>query len=165
MVRPITNWCPMMRIACRMAVRTTGSPARFASLPSKCMGLSRVVSSSFSRLPVSIRPQVDALTNSESLVPRWSFQRADVSLSAINRSAVSESGMRSKASAMHMSNTPSSEERSYCWRNASSPPSLALALRTALTSCLAVSWILSRIDMPESAAATSSRTRDCSSAR
>ena len=26
MVRPITNWWPMMRMACRIAVRTTGSP-------------------------------------------------------------------------------------------------------------------------------------------
>jgi hypothetical protein len=33
---------------------------------------------------VSIKPQVDAMTNSDSLVPRWSFHFAAVIFSAIS---------------------------------------------------------------------------------
>ena len=57
--------------------------------------------------PVSSNAQVEALTNSDSLVPRCACQSAFASLSAISRSAVAASGMRSSASARHISTMPS----------------------------------------------------------
>ena len=111
----MTNWWPMIRIAWRTARRITGSPTR-PSRRLKAPCTSRLVSSARStRWPVSIRPQVEALTSTESDWPMCFFQSASPSLSRISLSAVSWSGMRSSASATHISSTPSSLPRSY-WR-------------------------------------------------
>ena len=114
-MRPMTNWWPMMRIAWRTARRITGSPARPTRRFSAPVKSRRVSSARLTSWPVSIRPQVEALTKTESLVPMCFFQSASPSLSRISLSAVALSGMRSSASATHMSSTPSSLERSY-WR-------------------------------------------------
>ena len=109
--------------------------------------------------PVSIRPQVEALTNSDWLSPRWLAQSPARSLSAISRSAVSSSGMRNKASARHIRITPSCDDRSYCRRKASSPVLAAGALRTASTSFLAVactSWCCASSSRARSASARTS---------
>ncbi len=105
----------MIFIAWRTARRITGSPTRpTRRLKAPCT--SRLVSSARStRWPVSIRPQVEALTSTDSDWPTWRFQSASPSLSRISASAVSWSGMRSSASATHISSTPSSLPRSY-WR-------------------------------------------------
>ena len=60
----------LMRIAWRMAPRTIGSPIRVTSRETKLPGVPRSASSSDTMRPVSSRPQVDALTNSDSLSPR-----------------------------------------------------------------------------------------------
>ena len=164
-VRPMTNWCPMIRIACLIAVRISGSPARLAIFPRYCAGVFVTVVSSCRTSPVNIKPHVEALTNSESLAPKWSFHRAEVTLSAISRSAVSASGMRSNASAMHISNTPSCDDKSYCCKKASIPPSRADCLRTARTRPAAVSPIVAHRFEPASAKSTNSRTSAASSAR
>ena len=69
MVRPTTNSPPMMRIARRTARRTSGSPALRVSLRIH-PAASDLIAGSRSRMPpVSIRPQVEALTNSDSDLP------------------------------------------------------------------------------------------------
>ncbi len=60
----------MMRMAWRIAVRTTGSPLRLISRPNIVPRLLRVFSDKATSLPVSIRPQVPALTRMEELLPR-----------------------------------------------------------------------------------------------
>ncbi len=67
----MTNWWPMIRIAWRTARRITGSPTR-PTRRLKALWTSRLVSSARStRWPVSIRPQVEALTSTESDWPMW----------------------------------------------------------------------------------------------
>jgi hypothetical protein len=68
---------------------------------------------------VSIRPQVEALTNSEFERPECESQSPAASFSAINWSAVSSSGMRNSASARHISAMPSWLERPNSCRKAS----------------------------------------------
>ena len=131
-----------MRIAWRIAVRTTGSPMRPTTRDIALDGAATSPGSSRTMRPVSISPQVEALTNSDWLSPRWLAQSPALSLSAIRRSAVSSSGMRSSASARHIRMTPSCDERSYWRRNASRPVlRLAGAARTASTSRCASRWI------------------------
>ena len=65
-------------------------------------------------------------------------------LSRISRSTVSASGMRSSASARHISATPSCEDSAYSWRNASMPPLPSRSRRTASTSRRAVAAMRSR---------------------
>ena len=72
-------------------------------------------------LPVSTRPQVAALTNRDGLMPRWARQSPGASLSRISASRVAASGMRSKASARHISATPSWLESEYSWIRPSTP--------------------------------------------
>ncbi len=79
---------------------------------------------SFAVRPVSSRPQVAAFTNSEGLRPRWACQSPAPILSRIRASRVSSSGMRSSASARHISATPSWLDSAYSWIRASTPPPL-----------------------------------------
>ena len=134
MLRPITNWLPINRMAWRSAPRTTGSELPDNSRPKAAAGPRVVELSSWISLPVSIRPQVEALTNTRSLLPRWAAQSASRSLSAISASAVSWSGMRSSDSARHISSTPSSEDKSYSCIRASSDDWSRLRARTPRTS-------------------------------
>ena len=85
--------------------RISGSPPRptmrrsAAPRPtSLCVATSR---------PVSNRPQVAALTNSDGLLPRCDCQLPPLILSRISASRVAASGMRSSASARHIRATPS----------------------------------------------------------
>ncbi len=123
MVRPMTNWRPRMRIACKSALRMTGSPERATSRPSTPPRSASLLSFSRSTRPVSISAQVEALTNQEWLWPRCRSHLAEPILSLISRSAVSASGMRNSASARHISTTPSSLDSSYSSMKASMPPS------------------------------------------
>ena len=164
MLRPITYWWPMMRIACRMAVRTIGSPLRLISRPSVDRKFLCALSDNATSFPVSISPQVEALTSTDELLPRCDSQSASPSLSAISFSAVSSSGMRSNASARHIRTTPSSEERSYSCMKASSKPCSALRARTEPTSAQA-RWLTRSSDSgSKRARASSLRTTSASSA-
>ena len=132
-VRPMTNCSAISRIACRIATRTTGSPARATTRSYQLAGSLADSASICVSLPVSISPQVDALTSSDGLCPRCFCQSPRESLSRISRSAVSASGMRNSASATHISSTPSCVDRSYCCRNDSMPALPAWRARTAST--------------------------------
>ena len=76
-------------MACLSAARATGSPSLAASLPYQERASPTSLRSSATTRPVSMSPQVDALTSSESLSPRWSSQAPLGILSAMSRSAVS----------------------------------------------------------------------------
>ena len=66
MVRPMTNWWPMMRIAWRIAARTTGSPMPADEPRDQAARRRRARRRRVDTMrPVSIRPQVEALTNSD----------------------------------------------------------------------------------------------------
>ena len=152
----------MMRIAWRTATRMVGSPTRVTSrriAPPKSLR----VPSSLTIWPVSIRPQVEALTSSDSLRPRCLRQFASPSLSRISLSVVIVSGMRSSASATHISSTPSSLDRSY-WRMKDSTTLWSFAReRTRLTSAAARSTTSSRSSGGRSAWSSRSLTASVSS--
>ena len=154
----------MMRIAWRSAVRTSGSPSRAVSRARKVSGSPSSSAAGCTRRPVSMKPQVDALTNSDSVAPRWRAQSPAASLSAISLSAVSLSGIRSSASARHIRITPSREARSYSCRNASMPPRPAARCRTACTSARARRKTSAESAAESSARASSSVTHCVSSA-
>ena len=111
----------MMRMAWTMAWRITGSPTRLTSRDRTVRGC--LISSGPGRItrPVSISAQVEALTKMPSPCPRWASQSAPPILSAISRSAVSASGIRSSASARHISATPK------LWRVSRTCPTRAAA--------------------------------------
>ena len=111
--------------------RISGSPPRAISRVSAADRLFSLLVA-VSR-PVSIRPQVAALTNSDGLRPRWACQSPPPILSRISASRVSSSGMRSSASARHISATPSWLDSAYSWISPSTPPDGTLA-RNASTS-------------------------------
>ena len=115
-----------------MAARITGSPERASRRFITCVQSTRLSGSSPTSRPVSIKAQVEALTNSDSLRPTCASQSAPPILSRIRRSAVAASGMRSSASARHISTMPSRELSAYSCRNASRPPGLGRA-RTECT--------------------------------
>ena len=69
MVRPMTNWRPSMRIACRKAARITGSPQRATSREIMLPASIDVAGVTSMSRPVNINPQVEAFTNTESLRP------------------------------------------------------------------------------------------------
>jgi len=121
MLRPSTNCLPMIFIAAIMAWRITGSPRRLTKRLSKLLGVPSIFLSSLTILPVSIRPQVDALTSTESLLLMCSSHLAPESLSSISASAVAASGIRSSASAKHIRIMPSCVSKLYCCRKASMP--------------------------------------------
>ena len=107
MVRPSTNCSPIILTAAPTAWRITGSPTRAARRLAQPERSVRASSSTSISLPVSISPQVEALTNRLSEPPRWLAQSAEPIFSAISRSRVSASGVRSSASARHISARPS----------------------------------------------------------
>ena len=111
MLRPMTNCLPRMRIAVVTAWRMTGSPTRetrrFSVPPRFFSSPSR-----WTMRPVSISAQVPALTKVLCEAPSRLAHSVLPILSRISRSTVSVSGMRSSASAMHISTTPSREDRS-----------------------------------------------------
>ncbi len=72
--------------------------------------------------PVTISPQVAALTKSERSAPRCAFQLPRETLSRISASRVPVSGMRNSASARHIRATPSSLDSEYSWIRLSTPP-------------------------------------------
>ena len=82
-------------------------------------------------LPVSSRPQAAALTNSEGLAPTWACQSPLPILSRMSASRVAASGMRSSASARHISATPSCDDNANsCSRPCTSPARPAERLRS-----------------------------------
>ena len=165
MVRPITNCSAIIFIAWRSATRTTRSPARATTLSYQAAG-SRVLAESICvSLPVSMSPQVDALTSIDGLCPRCLCQSPRDSLSRISRSAVAASGMRSNASATHMSRTPSWVARSYCCRNDSMPTLLEWCERTAPTHARARASTRVAASAPRAASGSSCATAWTSSAR
>ena len=120
MVRPVTNCSPIIRMATSTPARMIGSPERgdrAASARAERLCSLSVATS----LPVSTRPQVAALTNSDGLCPTWARQSPAPSLSRISASRVAASGMRSSASARHISATPSWLESEYSWMSPSTP--------------------------------------------
>src|SRR5476649_340968 len=119
MVWPVTNWLPSMRMARSTPLRISGSPPLAMSLPiAELRPVSLLVLTS---LPVISRPQVAALTNIDGDSPRCLRQSPLLILSAIRRSAVALSGMRSSASARHISATPSSDDSENSCISASTP--------------------------------------------
>ena len=84
-------------------------------------------------LPVSIRPQVEALTNRLSDWPKCDAQSAVPIFSAISRSRVSSSGVRSRASARHISASPSRVPRENSLRKLSTTPLRREAARAPRT--------------------------------
>jgi len=72
-------------------------------------------------LPVSTSPQAAALTNMDCERPTCDFQSPWLILSRISASRVALSGMRSKASARHISATPSWLERENSCTSAATP--------------------------------------------
>ena len=154
----MTNWWPMIFIAWRTARRTTGSPTRPTRRLNALGASARVASFICTSLPVSIRPQVEALTSTESLPPRCFSQSASASLSRISLSAVSWSGMRSSASATHISSTPSSLPRSYWRMKASMAPWSLARTRTRPTRSAASACTLACSSAGRRACASSSRT-------
>ena len=152
-------------MACRIAVRTMGSPLRFTRRFNAILKLPCVPADKATSFPVSIKPQVEAFTNTEELLPRCDSQSASPSLSAISFSAVSSSGIRNRASARHINTTPSSEERSYSCMNASSTPCSAFRLRTEATRLQARSFTRSEADGSRRATVSNFWTMPVSSAK
>ncbi|MNV62825.1 hypothetical protein D3C71_1553890 [compost metagenome] len=109
MVSPVTNCSPIRRMAMSTPLRIIGSPLLpMMRLRDEVKPASLCVDTS---LPVSNRPQVAALTNSEGLLPRCGCQLPVLILSRISASRVPLSGIRSSASARHISATPSWDDR------------------------------------------------------
>ena len=134
MVWPATNCSPIRRMAMLTPVRIKGSPPRpirRTSADDRLCSLLVAVSR-----PVSIKPQVAAFTNSDGLWPRWARQSPPPILSRISASRVSSSGMRSSASARHISATPSWLDSAYSWISPSTPPDGVFS-RSASTSRVA----------------------------
>ncbi len=116
-----TNCVPMIFIASRIAARIAGSPARPTVWRSMRQADSASCSRSRTTLPVSSRPQAEAFTNSDWLLPTCERQSPLPSLSRIRRSAVTLSGTRSSASARHISTTPSRLDSEYSLSSALMP--------------------------------------------
>ena len=118
----------MMRTAAATASRMTGSPRRPTIRLRKPGRSVRASSSTSTSLPVSIRPQVEALTNRLSDWPRWDDQSAEPIFSAIRRSRVSSSGVRRRASARHIRARPSRvPSENSCRKLSTTPCFLTLA--------------------------------------
>ncbi|CFP13050.1 Uncharacterised protein [Bordetella pertussis] len=129
-----------MRMAMFTPLRTSGSPPlpirRVSALDSDCSLLTAT------SLPVIIRPQVAALTNSDCDPPMCERQSPCTILSRIRASRVARSGMRNSASARHISATPSWLDSENSWISPSTPPPLRLA-HSAWTSLLAMACTFS----------------------
>ena len=126
-------------MACLSAARATGSPS-FAHQPripgarlAHLVAVQRDHAAREHRVPRSTRSPA-----ANRCRPGDRPRRRSGILSAMSRSAVSPSGMRSRASARHMRITPSRDARLYSRRKASSaPPPLPRGMRTAWTSASA----------------------------
>lgn len=118
--RPRTNCPPIICMALPIASRITGCAIRETTLSSE--------------RDVIISPTPAAFTIQSLLSPTPCSQSAAATLSRISSFAVFLSGMRSKASARHISEMPSSVCREYCCRNDSSSPVLRLLARKVLIS-------------------------------
>ena len=130
MVWPQTNCSPSIRMARSTPLRITGSPPRTISrVSAEESPVSLLVAVS---LPVTTNPQVAAFTKSDGLWPRWERQSPRLILSRIRASRVALSGMRSSASARHISATPSWLESANSRIRLSTPPWLPFA-RSAST--------------------------------
>ena len=105
--RPKTYCPPIIRIACITAERTIGSLKDDVSSFIQLAGRWVMSGSSCTILPVSIIPQVAALTKSELEWPAWPYQSPLLIFSAISRSILTLSGTRKSASAKHIKATPS----------------------------------------------------------
>ena len=126
MVSPVTNCSPIIRIATSTALRMMPRPLRAnkpVKVPDKlfCFGVSI-------SLPVNMRPHAAALTNIKLLWPTCSFQLPWLILSLINRSRVAISGIRSNASAKHISAMPSWEDSANSCKRPCTIPALPLPL-------------------------------------
>ena len=117
-------------------------------------------------MPVSISPQVAALTNTDGLWPRCARQSPPDSLSRIRASRVAESGMRNSASARHINATPSWLESEYSWISPSTPPvrerDFSRRMRTRLVgdrgATAGASWGVAAADVEERGDAFGLRT-------
>ena len=164
MVWPVTNCLPSIRIAASTPARISGAPPlpnRRLKLPDKAssFGLSCV------SLPVISKPHAAAFTNMDGLRPKWRFQSPSASLSWISLSRVSLSGMRNRASARHISATPSSLDSVNSCMSASTPLALLRSARTFFTSeraswsaaCFSSALIAARCNMSATASSSSRR--------
>ncbi len=128
-VWPVTNCSPIIRIAMSTPRRITGSPPRAISRVRAAESpASLLVATS---LPVTTSPHVAALTNSDGDWPRWACQSPVPILSRISASRVGMSGMRSSASARHISATPSWLDSAYSRISPSTVPRVPLARRAS----------------------------------
>src|SRR5690606_17243274 len=166
MVCPVTNCSPIMRMAMSTPLRTNGSPPLATSRPRAAdMPASLCVDTS---LPVSIRPQAAALTNSEGALPRCSFQFPSRILSRIRASRVAASGIRSSASARHMSATPSwDDNENSCSSPCTRPdrPRPCLRRRSLRVMSSASAWLRSATPSARRAASTRGGTASVSGSR
>ena len=120
MVWPVTNCSPISFMARCTPWRISGSPPLPISRVSDEVRLFSLLVEVI--LPVSIRPQTAALTNIDGEWPRCACQSPWLILSRISASRVALSGMRSSASARHISATPSWLESENSCTSASTPP-------------------------------------------
>ena len=119
MVWPQTKCSPSMRMARSTPRRIRGSPpcaSMRAITPAKRPSLTVPTS-----LPVIIKPHAAALTNSGRSAPICADHWACPSLSRIRASRVASSGIRNRASARHISATPSSLDSENSWISAVMP--------------------------------------------
>ncbi len=72
--------------------------------------------------PVRTNAQVDAFTSGDVECPKWLLQSEAAILSSMSASIVAGSGTRSRASARHMSATPSSVDNPYSAKKTSIRP-------------------------------------------
>ncbi len=161
MVCPVTNCSPIIRIAMSTPRRTTGSPPRAISRVSAWA--SPASSAVPVSLPVTTRPQVAALTNSDGEWPTCARQSPPPILSRISASRVARSGMRSSASARHISATPSWLDSAYSRTSPSTAPRVPFA-RSACTSRVANARVCAASSGANVALARSGG-RQCSSGR
>jgi len=132
-VSPVTNCSPISRIARSTLFLISGSPplptmraSELERLDSLCVATS---------LPVSSSAQVAALTNSDGLRPRCSCHWPVLTLSRISASRVAGSGIRSSASARHISATPSCDDSEYSWSKPCTSPSRPPPLGRSRSAC------------------------------
>ena len=112
-------------------------------------------------LPVTSRPHAAALTNSDGDAPTCVDQSPLLILSRIRRSRVAASGMRSSASARHMSAMPSRLSSENSSISASTPPAFERSTRTACASVEPRACAAARSSGVRRASGTSARTCAC----
>ena len=160
MVWPQTNCSPSTRIAVSTLARMIGAPERAISRVS--VAPSPVSSTVPTSRPVIRSPQVAALTNGEGDWPTWARHSPPPTLSAIRASRVAASGMRSSASAMHISATPSWLESAYSRISPCTSPPAGRARRPSIS--LRASAAASALTLSGSSAASARRaTQDSNS--